>query len=292
MNADFCIKIDFEKHSGNPSRVFRAAYELIEAMQALDNCLVDVIDSKIEPVLLLEDIEIGSIKIWLKNLLEEMDDEAIKNLDWKPQVGKYLLEAKYLILDFCNKETQITNIDQLAPLERDIFQRAQETNVNRLPHYHPVPTKGLLEGINKVSSALSNLKDTDKASYITPDKEVGFNLSFPVIPSIEDIITAEETKLSGETILKVKRPVFEGESQWEFKYQEKTVKAKILDTGWLSDYQSGSVVLIPGDALKVKMEQLTRFDGKGNVISEQYNILEVVKVVHLNQGGQQTRMDT
>jgi hypothetical protein len=292
VKADFCLKIDFEKSSKDPARVFRAAYELIDAMQALDSCLIDVIDSKIEPVLLLEDVEIGSLNIWLKNVLEELDDDAIKNLDWKPQVGKYLLDAKYLILDFCSKETQITNISQLAPLERDIFQRAQETNVNRLPHYHPVPTKELLEGVNKVTTALSNLHAEDKASYITPEKEIGFNLSFPLIPSIEDILTVEETKTEGTTILKVKKPDFLGDSQWEFKADRKSIKAKMLDTAWLSQYHDGQIILKPGDAIKVKMEHFEKFDGRGNIIAEQFNILEVLKVIDSNQPNQQLRIDS
>ncbi len=287
VKADFCLKIDFQKDSENPSRVFKAAYELIEALKEIDKCLMDVVDPHIEPVLLLEDVEAGSLKIWLKHLLEELDDEAIKTLDWKPQAGKYLLLAKYLIIDFCNKETRITNASQLAPLERDIFQSAQDSNANQLPYYRPISRKGLLEGMNKVSAALGNLNKEDKVSYITESQEVPFNLSFSVVPTVEELLTAEETKLEGTSVLKVKKPDFLGDSQWEFKHENRIVRAKILDAPWLEQYRSGQVYLLPGDAMKVEMEHLAQYDDRGNIVSEQYNILKVIKIVRNDTAEQQ-----
>ena len=46
--------------------------------------------------MVLEEIETGSIKIWLGNQLNRVDDDALKKLDWKPLVGKYLVRAKYV----------------------------------------------------------------------------------------------------------------------------------------------------------------------------------------------------
>ena len=92
--ADFCIEIDYRKESENPSRVFRSMYELIDSFQEIDKNLVTAIDVHIEPILLLEDIETGSIKVWLRNLLKAIPDDSAYNLDWKPIVGQYLVRAK------------------------------------------------------------------------------------------------------------------------------------------------------------------------------------------------------
>ena len=64
---------------------------MIRALQGLDATLVGAIDTKIEPVMVLEEIESGSLIIWLRNILTAADDEALKKLDWKPAVGKYLV---------------------------------------------------------------------------------------------------------------------------------------------------------------------------------------------------------
>ncbi|MBI3871902.1 MAG: hypothetical protein HY304_02360 [candidate division Zixibacteria bacterium] len=55
--ANFCIEIDFDRHTEDPGRVFRSMSELIDAFQALDRDLVNTVDSKIEPVLLQEDVK-------------------------------------------------------------------------------------------------------------------------------------------------------------------------------------------------------------------------------------------
>ena len=55
--ADYCIEIQFEKGSRDPARVFRTMQEMIETFHEFDRSLVKAIDSSIEPVLILEDIE-------------------------------------------------------------------------------------------------------------------------------------------------------------------------------------------------------------------------------------------
>ena len=98
--ADFCIEISYKKGSGSPSRVFRSMSELIDSFQEIDRKLVTSIDVNIEQILLLEDIEAGSIRVWLRSVLKLIPDDAAYNLDWKPIVGQYLVRAKKAMVDF------------------------------------------------------------------------------------------------------------------------------------------------------------------------------------------------
>ena len=93
--ADFAIYIDFDKESPNPQRVFQSLNDLIVAFQKFDRVLCQTIDSNIEPVMMLEEVEVGSLKVWLRNALQAIEDDGLKTLDWKPLVGKYLVKAKY-----------------------------------------------------------------------------------------------------------------------------------------------------------------------------------------------------
>lgn len=102
--ADFALFIDFKRGEGSPQRVFQAADAMIRALQRVDRTLCASIDTNIEPVMVLEEIESGSIKIWLRNVLESTDDQALKDLDWKPAVGKYLVRAKFVYIKWSNKE--------------------------------------------------------------------------------------------------------------------------------------------------------------------------------------------
>ena len=62
LQSDYYLEVNFKKGTESPSRVFRTMSELIDTFQELDRHLVNSIDIRIEPVLLLDDIESGSIK--------------------------------------------------------------------------------------------------------------------------------------------------------------------------------------------------------------------------------------
>jgi len=200
-------------------------YELIETFQIVDKYLVKSIDNNIETVLILEDIESGSIRSWLSNALNAIDDDAIKNIDWRPAVGKYLVKSKYFIIDFLNGRTGISNINEVKPLENNLYRLAKETDVKWLPAYEPIARRGLLESIQKISSNISHLTSEDSASYITDDDKVDFNLEFNLVPeSLEDLLVQETLSSESELLLKVKKPDYLGESMWEFRHGGKNIE--------------------------------------------------------------------
>ena len=282
MKADFCIEIDFQKGSESPSRVFRAMSELIETFEAFDVALVQSIDAKIEPVTIIEDIEAGSIKAWLKTILKAVDDDALKNIDWKPAVGKYLVKAKYLILNFTENKTQIVNREEINNLEIQLLQSAEETDVKRFPSYAPVQTHRLLQNLEKLTGALSNLNPEDKAIYITSDCEQRMNADFNFVPEdIEELLTQETLESTSEMILKVKKPDYLGESQWEFRHETHPILARILDIEWLNNFQARNYDIRPGDALRVVLKIKTNYGYDKEVVGIHYEIISVKDVIHL-----------
>src|SRR5438132_12178963 len=102
-NADFALEIDFLPSSPDPARVFRSMTQLIDTFQRFDRELVQTIDLHIEPVMLLEDVEAGSVKSWLRAVLNATDDTGLQELNWRRIVGGYLVSAKYLLVDFLNR---------------------------------------------------------------------------------------------------------------------------------------------------------------------------------------------
>lgn len=133
--ADFCLEIQFEKNSENPSRIFRALSELIETMQYLDQILISSIDSKINPIVLLEDIQSGSVRTWLAEQINRIPDDALYHMDWKPFVGQYLVKGKQFIIKWCEGKTTITSTTQVSELRGQLVTLARETNIRMLPDY-------------------------------------------------------------------------------------------------------------------------------------------------------------
>src|SRR5438067_135461 len=119
--ADFAIQVDFKPDTPDPTRVFRAMTDLIESFQYFDRQLVQSIDVSIQPVLLLEDIEGGSVKTWLRSVVSSADDTALIEGDWKKLVGRYLYRAKYAAIRFLEGKTQISDRKQLKELESELL---------------------------------------------------------------------------------------------------------------------------------------------------------------------------
>ena len=124
IKADFRIKIDFDKSTPQPSRVFRAMSDLIDSFECFDKDLIRSIDTKIDTVLLLEDIETGSLVAWLVSKLESTDDEVLKSGDWKKVLGAFLLKSKYITVDFLKDKTKITSKEEIENLQRNLLKAA------------------------------------------------------------------------------------------------------------------------------------------------------------------------
>ncbi|MFC1964127.1 hypothetical protein ACFLV1_01960 [Chloroflexota bacterium] len=281
--ADFCIEMFYKKESENPSRVFRSMSELIDTLQEIDKHLVSSIDVNIEPILLLEDIEAGSIKVWLRNLLTLIPDDAAYNLNWKPIVGQYLVKAKKAMVDFIDKKTTISNVVEVKPLEDEIYQLAEKTEVRWLPAYTRIPPKHLLEGMQKISQSLSYLSKDDKAKYVIPNEpESEFNLTFNIAPeSIEDLLAKETLKTESEMILKVKKPDYLGDSMWDMRHGKGVIQVRILDKNWLEQFQSRKIDIRPGDSIRAIVEISNKYDADGELISTHYNANEILGIIPL-----------
>jgi hypothetical protein len=286
-HADFCIEIDYEKNSPNPSRVFRAASDLIDALQSLDTTLLEPIDLKLEPILLLEDIEAGSVKVWIaqkvKTVLESVDDDVLGSGDYKKVIASYLVKAKSAAVRFLENKTEITSAADIEPLEREIFQLGEDAYLSQLlPHHQTVSRKRLLNDVNKINSALAPLTSDDKVNFIDREgNSASFNLSLSIAPeTIAEILTREViTSPPLVMILKIKKPDFLGDSQWEFRFDNSPFFARIVDEEWLTTYRNGDEPLVPGDALKGIVETTVKYGFEGEVIEQHHIMLKVIEVI-------------
>lgn len=80
------------------------------------------------------------------------------------------------------------------------------------------------------------------------------------------------------TTVRVKKPVWEGNSKWTIVYK-RAVDAKIADEAWLDDYQRGRVVFQPGSRLIVNLEERVPTDEDGLESGPAtYTILKVIGI--------------
>lgn len=279
-NSDFCIDIKYAKGKGDPTRVFRTMTGLVEAFQAVDAHLIGSICSEIKPVLLLEDIEIGSVRTWFRYALEQINDDALKNLDWKPLIGQYLVKGKHLFLEFLEERSHVESYTEVEELEKKLLAEAKATDIRRIPFYKPISKRQLLEDMITITDAIKPLSDWDEASYVSPSDKATFNLNFAITPaSIEEILVRETITNRETMILKVKKPDYLGESKWEF-HAGKIIPARIEDIGWLAKFRARDpeAHVLPGDSLKVVVDHSTSYGFDNEIVAENYTITEVLSV--------------
>lgn len=276
--ADFGFEIDFQRGVGPASRVFSATHDFIKACEALDDELVQSIDSNIETILVLEDIQAGSIKTWLRNSLAATEDDALKTMDWKPLVGKYLVRAKYAVIRWIDDDSHPRS---LPDLRREIQQIAAETDVRHLPDYAPPSPTALVAAVRGFQSVKDRLVPGDKATLLTDEGNLEFNLSVTLpIEDIEALAVARIIEIpASEMILPVKKPDYLGDSKWELRFGKRNVSAKLEDAAWLRRFQNRQEDVRPGDAIRciVKIEHLYGFDNE--LLTERYTVLEVLEVM-------------
>ncbi len=280
QQPDFCVEVAFRKGEPNPERIFRATAAYIEALHGLDVLLVSAVDSKIKPVLLLESIESGSIKVWLKQFLEAVDNDALKNLDWKPAVGKYLVQAKYKTLKWLQDKEKIDSKSELDSLALELYQMAKSTGSLSMPACRPVSPSDLAQGICRVSEALSLIVEGESITLSGDDGDATLTNKLVVTSdSILELLSGESIANEVERILMVRRPDFLGDAMWEFRHDKKAFSAKITDGQWLGLFRSGEVVIRPGDALRVKLLETVTYGRDGEVLSETRVIVKVLGII-------------
>jgi hypothetical protein len=279
FDVAFGIEIDYKPGTPDPARIYRAMTSLIEACQAIDIKLAQTVGPQLKPVLFLEDIRTGSLTTFLRSVLEGIDDDAIKNLEWKKLVGSYLVKGKRIMVNYLKDRETIQGSDEIYDLQRVIADAARETGAfGVVPKV--LPAKEVAESILLLSNGTLPLGPDDRAKYLSPDGTAEINSSFRVTQErIEEVLTQKTLVNRRDLILKVKKPDFLGDSMWDFRHDNKRLPAKVIDSGWLSRFHKGEVTLHPGDSLEVEAEETVKYGYDQEVLATHYRVLEIRGVI-------------
>lgn len=277
--TSFGVEIEFGRNLENPSRILLSLAKIIQACEDLDRKLIQTIQVNIEPTILLEDIEKGSIKTLLGLVFRKLKNTPEIEYD-EDKVAEFLVESKYAIVNFGESNIEFNN-ETIAELQMRIHEIANETNPTpKMPVYTNISKQNILGALGSFQNALEPLQEEDEASLVITDgRRASFRFSADFSPgSIEDMLFKEELKNSSRRILKIKKPDYLGSSKWEFK-DEKNIEVKLEDFEWLKRFHQREIPLAPGDSLRVDLETTTRYDIDYNVMHTGYIITKVIEVI-------------
>ena len=255
--------------------------DLMDALARFDRDLVKSVDVTIEPVLLLEDVEAGSIKSWVSTILRSTDDDAIRSGDWKKVVGDYLVKGKYFLLEKLHGVETITQPRLLDEIQSGLLLEAEKTNVRMLPGYAPMSRTQIAAHVADLTSSLEYLEEGDAALFESRDgTPIPFNRRIRVDEGEINEMLATRTILNEiEMILKVKKPDFLGNSMWDFNHEGHPLSASILDQGWLTEFREKGLGVRPGVALRSLVRLEVSYDDENEALPARYALLKVYEVI-------------
>lgn len=280
-DADFGVTVDFKKGESDPVAVFEGISALLEGFKAFDRVAIGSLDPQIEPIMVLEDVEASSITTWLRTKLRQTDDQAIRDLDWKKQVGSFAVKAKYRALEYLDRKVDAQEQGRIAQLRDDLYKLAQQPEFEHLSLFKaPIPLEELVGPLDQIQDAKRLLERTGRVIVKTDEGEYEVDLTSTKKPS-EYLIEPDYTSTSGEMdmYLLVRRPDYLGNAQWEFRHGKNAVNAHITDEEWLEKFRSGDEVIVPGNSLYCRVSYEYKYDKTGGLVSQKYNVVKVYRII-------------
>lgn len=271
VEGEIGLVIDYQPGRALAIDVLQAAMGMIESLDRLDATLLSSVDTSLEPVSVLNDVQHSSLKMLLTRALRSTPDELLGNLDWKKWVGGLLVKGKYKLLQKLDADApEIQKV--LNELESDY--RAAPSLIGYAPP-SVADVMGALDGVAKARSALPGRLvkvQTELGDIYIPETEV--SPADQTIGEPENIIVNK-----GVEFFKVKSPDMLGSAQWTVLRNNRSTKVDMLHKSWVEDYHRRVHAVLPGDSLKCAYEERVSYDAFGNEVERRLSIIQVLEVI-------------
>ncbi len=274
------IEINYPPETDDPARVFRSMAKLIDAFHQIDRDLAHAVGSGFEPVLLLERVEAGSLRAWLRTVVRQLDDDALKNLNWKPLIGQYLVRGKHRVLRWLDGKEAIQSRADILQLQGSLVEVTPPEDAEVLL-IEPITPAQLLNDIKLLTEATQDLRPSDSVRYVSEQEETQLPTDLRLSSDdVEKLLTDEVVESKNRTLLLIKKPDYLGNSRWEFRLGNRMIEARILDEPWLRRFREGHIPLRPGDSLDAELNSELLRGFEGNVVGTRYSVEYVHDVIH------------
>lgn len=271
VEGEIGLVIDYQPGQVLAVDVLQAAMGMISALDALDATLLSSVDTSLEPVSVLNDIQHSSLKMLLARALRNAPDELLGNLDWKKWVGGLLVKGKYKLLPLLDADAPVVQ-QTLLELEGDY------RGAPALAGYAPPRVAVVMDALGDIAKARAALPG-QKVTVQTElgDVELKQVRIDPVV--LDDEVPAHEIVNRGTEYFKVKSPDMLGTAQWTVLRGNRSTKVDMLHKSWLDAYHRREYAVQPGDSLKCNYEERIAYDAQGNELERSLAVVEVLEVV-------------
>jgi hypothetical protein len=252
--------------------VLQTAMQLIQSLDALDNVLLSSVDTSLEPVSILNDVQHSSLKMLLVRALRGIPDDHLTSLEWRKWVGGLLVKGKHVLLQ---------KLEADAPELQETLQQLEYD-------YHAAPVALIGYTPPAVSDVQVALEQVSRARSMLPGQRITVQseLGDVVLHEVEDRPSSDEVTgpvtvvtNRGVEFFKIKSVDMLGASQWAVIRNNRVVKVDMLHQAWLQAYHERKHTLLPGDSLECKYEEAITYDANHTELERRVGVIEVLRVI-------------
>lgn len=266
QSGDYFVRIDYGENA-NPIEVFASAVEVFESLEHLSGALLGTMGD-ISATSVIIDIERGSIKTWLRDAVQTVNEEDIARYVDKPKemLKDFLISTRRKIIKMLPEQQTVPQLEQkiLDTVEAEIVESGLDA------YGYKVKKDKLLIAVSDISQSVKkfpNVSFEEKGEAEMPISSLYYH----------DPLQAEGVTMQEHTIIDsfiIKKPDLVGQSRWTLVY-DKSIDAEIKDTKWIKALKNREFGVMSGDRMKAQMRIVTWMDSEFNVIDSKYFIEKV-----------------
>lgn len=275
----YSLIFDYEKEKTNPLILLSNITKVLQGFNELNNALCENIDTDIEVYPCLVDIEKGSIKLNLKDIIEQkITDENIEKFADNPK--KFVITS---VLKFIRHSIfRILNITKELPnqkREQKIIETI-EKEFNKIPKNDllakQINKNKILTSINTITQSAKNINKVILVDEINNSAiiDTTFEYTSPILETGNNKKT-NSLKVS----LPIKKPDLLGASKWELIFVERKINATIEDTDFLEKVKKSEISFSSNMEMNCILRIEIYFSKEQKPLEERYFIEKVFKVV-------------
>lgn len=265
----------------NAIEAFGQLGKYYELLNELDKAIIRNVSPNLISEYGLEDVEYGSLRTKLSQILKAIPDDVLQSLEIKQAIGYLLVKAKYWVLKLLADEKEITSKQQLEKVTNKINGEIRTLGDKHGLMVTQINNYIILNSIDDITKETNQLKNEEALEYkstagnATIKKGIFLNKAKILSELGQTTITNETTE-----ILKIKKvDLLSYEAKWDFLQGKRKLPAKILDKQWLQDYHNRNINIQPEDALMVTLKTTHSYTPSFDDKVTSYEIVKVLKVI-------------
>jgi len=298
-NNWYCIKFDVPKDKNITALEFSKKMNLfLEQINEFNHSIVNGIDDTYTVASYVEDFESGSIKWWILDKLNKVDDQAIDKFVDSPvktTIAGILKVSKKKAIECLNDNNfkkipfEERKMKIINPIIQEIESKKEELNRNALSPEIKVDEVRLLQSLSNMSRISKDLEEQVSFidNYDNQEEQIIIPNDFDYereSHNIEVEQLEEEKVLQGvneiEDIYILLSPTSKKDCMWELEDNGSKIKCQIEDKEFFNKYSSNQVKLGGNEKLKIKMKIETFLEG--DKVKKEYTIIKIIEIMFNN----------